>query len=781
MSVPLATIFKGDVTLEEGSDVTQFGYGDLTVYRKSIIQSTENSSFSNTSLGSLISYGGASIKKSICGFEDLNILYGITRLTETHIDTTNGPVTVTGGNKVDISVGATSQFVSTGGNLSLISLTQNLSLYGGKNSNDAVDIKATHLNGGITLLSGTNSGSISMITGTGGLSGTTSQGNITLTSNDAHTDIIVNSNSDIVPKNLSLILNGSNDSQLLLSSNGKNTSQQAILIKTTNVNGNIEISNSNGLINGVSNGSITQLSGSGGYTLRTNTGGSMNLTAQGAASFIRVKTDSQDQDLTISVDNETNSSLILQSYGTQDAIKINTLSNTGNIEISQPVGSSGYVGITTGSNGFYTMTQNGGSINMNAYGATSLYTNTTTGDNQHLTISVTGNTKSKVIIDSEGTDPDAILLQTNNSGGIYMNSDNTLQLESNTDIRIGTINVGTPVYIGSNNSTTIVNGDLIVQGETTTVNTNVLTVEDNIITVNSAPTGTSDGGIAIKRWQPANDTGIGDVVNDTAEVSGNVGISGNSITEVNLGSGVSNVNDYYKGWWIKITGGTGAPQVRKIKSYDGSTHIATIYDSNDQTDQLVLNNASPVEGMDFITILDNTSSYSLYPCHYVMSIWDESNDEFALVCSTSTTAENGGEWNPNISHYTNLHLNNLAASSIFASTINNSMADISTVVTLTDANTDPVTVMDFPFDYGIYLVFVKPQTNTTRSHSIFMIGRVNVSSIPGTIVRIISVKGAQNDQLDIQWRMGEKPELMYRTHPTDTSGTTNFKIKIVSL
>jgi len=780
MSVPLATIFKGDVTLEEGSDITQFGYGDLTVYRKTFIKSTENSSISNSSVGSLLVFGGASVHKTICGFQDLNILYGVTNLTETHIDTTNGPVTVTGGNKVDISVGAASQFVSTGGNLTLTSTNQIISLNGGKNSNDAVSIQATHLNGGITMLSGTNAGSINMITGSGGLSGTTSQGNITFTSNNAHTDIIVNSDSEPYPKNLSLVLNGTNDSQLLISSNGNSSSKPSILMKTTNSAGNIEISNSNGIANGLGTGSITQLSGSGGYLLRTNTGGSINLTAQAASSSFLVKTNSQDQDLIIGIDNETDSSLLLRSYGTgHDAIKLNTLSTGGSIEIVQRIGSNGYVGITTGSNGFSTTTQNGGSINMNAYGATSLYTNTTNADYQDLTVSVTGNTNSKVIIKSEGTANNAILLETNNSGGIYLNSQNTLQLESDNDIRIGTINTGTPVYIGSNTSTTIVNGDLIVQGETTTINTNVLTVEDNIITVNSAPIGTSDGGMAIKRWQPANNTGIGDVVNDTPDFSGIVGMSGNTITTVNLGSGASNVTDYYNGWWIKITNGTGSPQVRKIKSYDGTTHIATIYDTLDQTG--ILGNPSPVEGLDFITILDNTSEYSLYPCHYVMSIWDESNDEFALVCSNSSAPQDGGQWNPNISHYTNLHLNNLNASAIFASTINGSMADLTTTVTLTDANNDPVTINDFPYNYGIYLVFVKPESNTTRSHGIFMIGRVDVSVTPGTIVRIISVKGAQNDQLDIQWRMDEKPELMYRQHPSDITGTTRYKIKIVSL
>jgi len=776
MSVPLATIFKGDVTLENGSDVTQFGYGDLNVYRKCFINGTEDSSVFNSSLGSLFVYGGASISKTICGFQNLNILYGLTNLTETHIDTTNGPVTITGGNKVDISVGATSQFVSTGGNLNLISSSQTISLYGGNSSSNAVDIKATNINGGINMLSGINNGSISMISGAGGIEGTTSQGNITMTSNNANSNIIVNSDSDILPKNLNLIINGNNDSQLLLSSSGISLTKAAILLNTTNTAGNIQITNNNGL----GAGNITIKTGNNGFDLITNTGGTINITSQAAQTAILVKTNDQNQNLILGVDNVSNSSLVLRSAGTSDAILLQTTYTTGNIKITQPVGSTGYIGVTSGSNGISFLTQNGGSISMNAVGATSVYTNTTNGDYQDLTVSVTGNTNSRVIIKSSGTGYDAINLETNNGGGIYMNSQYNIQIESDNNINIGTINNGTPIYIGTNTSTTTINGDLIVKGTTTTVETNVLTIEDNIITVNNAPIGTGDGGIAIKRWQSANDTGIGDVINDTPELSGIVASTGNTSTTINLGLSASNVSDIYNGWWIKITSGTGSPQVRKIKSYDGSTKIATIYSTADQIG--VLDNILPIEGLDLSTILDSTSSYALYPCHYVMSIWDESNDEFAFVCSTSSAVEeNGSQWNPTIAHYANLHLNNLTANAIFASTINNSMADITTNVILSDANTNPVIISSFPYTYGVYLLFVKPLINTTRAHAIFMIGRVDESNTPGTIVRIISVKGAQYDQLDIQWRKNSNPELMYRQNPIDTSGTTTFKIKIVSL
>ena len=118
MSAPLSTIFHGDVTLEQGSDVTQFGWGDININRKCVINGTENSTC-NTD-GSLIVAGGVGITKTLNVHENLNVLYGVTRLTETHINTNNGPFTVTGGNTVFIQVGADAQFVSTAGNINLL-------------------------------------------------------------------------------------------------------------------------------------------------------------------------------------------------------------------------------------------------------------------------------------------------------------------------------------------------------------------------------------------------------------------------------------------------------------------------------------------------------------------------------------------------------------------------------------------------------------------------------------------------------------------------------------
>jgi hypothetical protein len=767
-SVPLATIFYGDVNVFQGSDVSQFGYGDININRKCIILGTENST-SNTD-GALVVSGGIGVTKTANFHENVNALYGITNLTETHIDTTNGPFTVTGGNAINMQVGPASQFVSTSGNISVISTTQSAQMYGGLNSGLAVDIKATDPAGGVHIMSGSGVGEVQLVSGAGGIHGTTSLGNITLTANGGSGGFVVNGNTD--NQNLTFALNGGMDSQINILSSGNNTTRSAINMQTTNSQGNITIANMQGL----GQGAIAILAGGGGFSTLTNTGGSISMVSQGAPSEYLVDSSGNNQNLTIGLNNPSNSSVVIQSAGTSSAIRLESTFTTGNIEIVQPELSQGKVDILTGIGGFSTTTRTGGSLLMNANGATSTYTNTTTADNQHLYINVTGDTDSRVIISSSGINNQAITLATTNaSGGILLNANGLVQLESQSvadGVRIATSNTGVPVYIGTPSSTTTVYGDLNVRGVTTTINSTVVTVDDNILVLNNAPSGTSDGGLAIKRYQNANDVGTGDVVIDTPEESGTCQNSGNSTTTIQLDMTASNTNDFYKGWWIKITSGTGANQVRRIKAYDGSTKIASIFSSADQT----TSNVVPVEGMDFSTILDGTSTYSLYPCHYVMNIWDESNNEFALVCSGTDPADA-----VSIAHYADLHVNDLTANALIANTINGSLADITSSVILNNSSSVPVTMSGFPNNYGIYLVFIKPATDTLRAHAIFMIGRVDAPSIPGTVIRTISVKGSLNDQLDMQWPANSMPQLFYRPFPNGLGGSTTYKVKIVSL
>lgn len=767
---PLATIFHGDVTVEEGSDYTQFGYGDLNVHRKLIVNGLENSNGS-PSVGSVLISGGVKIDQSLHVHGDLNVLYDQTRLTETHIDTTNGPTTITGGNKVDINVGTTSNFITTAGDLTMYSSAGSLKLYGGLNSISAIDISAKNSNGGITLMSGIDGG-IDIGVGTGNYKQTTSNGNTIITTNNGYGNFVVNSNSN--NQDLNIHLTGNTDSQIKIESSGNNTSKDAILINTTNDNGSITISNNNGL----GSGYLEQMVGSGGFYVTTNTSGPIAIIAQASTSEYLIKTNTAGNNMTIGLENCTDSALLIKSSGTnatRRALEIKTTCPGGSIYLTNPTqGSVGGVNIFSASSGLNCVTSNG-STSITTYSGTTSIVNETTLNNQDINISINGETDSKINITSDAPLQDAINLTTTNSGGILIDSDSLVSIQSN-DISDG-IKIGTdytiPISIGTALNTTTINGDLLVKGTTTTINTEVVTIKDNIIVVNNTPLSGSDGGMAIKRYQNANDDGSGDVVADTPEVTGNV-VNGGTITTVVLDSSASSSNNIYNGWWIKLNKGSNY-QVRRISSYDGATKTATIYSTSDQT--FTLGNPSPIEGMNFTQVPDDTWNYSLYPCHYVLSIWDESANQFVLMCASEST---NGMYE--FAHYTDLRLNKLIAQEINTTYINGSLADITTTVTLDDDSTSPVTITNFPSNikYGIYLVFVKPISITQRAHGIFMIGRANLNGTPGTVVRIISVRGINNEQLDIQWLADDWPQLFYRYKP-GIIGNTEYQIKMISL
>jgi len=336
--------------------------------------------------------------------------------------------------------------------------------------------------------------------------------------------------------------------------------------------------------------------------------------------------------------------------------------------------------------------------------------------------------------------------------------------------------------IGTNDSSVTIRGDLYVKGTTSTVNQQVVTIDDNIIVVNNSPYDLWDGGFAVKRYQTSNTSGSGAVVSDTPEATGLVGgITGN-LFEINLGANASNINDYYKGWWVKITSGTGQDQVRKIKSYDGTTNIATIYSDQDAADNPELH---PREGQDLVTPPDTSSAYALYPCQYVMNIWDESADQFAFVC-TPTNPSDPSTGNISINHYTNLRVNKIIANTVESEFINGVITDTIFDVTLDDSGAMIKTPLSgLSQNYGLYLIFVKPKTDISRAYGIFMIGRrgqeSGVDNVPGTIVRIISVKGRNGEHLDMDWPSNSYPNLYYRPSPGAQGNTTTYRVKVVSL
>ena len=171
-------------------------------------------------------------------------------------------------------------------------------------------------------------------------------------------------------------------------------------------------------------------------------------------------------------------------------------------------------------------------------------------------------------------------------------------------------------------------GDLTVQGTTTTIDTQTLVITDNFGEFNAGPTGSADSGVLFKRYQTISDAGTdGDVTGDAAEETGTAQ-AGGSATTIVLAAGANANNDYYNGWWIKITSGDASNNVRKIKSYVGSTRTATIFSAADETASA----QTPPTGADFTASPSATSVYELYDCSYGSMFFDESAMEFVFAC-----------------------------------------------------------------------------------------------------------------------------------------------------
>jgi len=199
----------------------------------------------------------------------------------------------------------------------------------------------------------------------------------------------------------------------------------------------------------------------------------------------------------------------------------------------------------------------------------------------------------------------------NVGGKLYIRS-----TDQSNDVSTGVLVISGGVGISKNlnvNGNTTINGDLYVNGTTTSLDTSNTVLKDNILVLNSAPSGLKDSGIIITRYQQDNNSGFGDIVNESTyidfQIPSQVGMTN---TQIKLQNTASAENDYYKNWWIKITSGFSNNQVRKITGYNGSTKIATL--SSAWTTQ------NPAEG-DIVF---------LYNRNYVGLVYNETDDIFVF-------------------------------------------------------------------------------------------------------------------------------------------------------
>lgn len=149
------------------------------------------------------------------------------------------------------------------------------------------------------------------------------------------------------------------------------------------------------------------------------------------------------------------------------------------------------------------------------------------------------------------------------------------------DVSSGSVLIAGGVGVSGNLNVlgnTVVNGNLTVNGTTTAVDTTNTVINDNLLLLNSGPSGSRDSGVIVQRYQTENDTGSGDVVGDTLYTTDVLPIQSGSVTstQVQLSVSASAQDNFYVGWWIKVASGFSVNQVRKIISYVGATRIATL-------------------------------------------------------------------------------------------------------------------------------------------------------------------------------------------------------------
>jgi hypothetical protein len=478
----------------------------------------------------------------------------------------------------------------------------------------------------------------------------------------------------------------------------------------------------------------------------------------------------------------------------------------------------------------------------------------------------------KMTLQSDGTAVDTFTVSTP-SGGVLVDAVKVISLQT-TDtvngIKLATVTSGVPVTIGTATSLTTIVGDLLVNGTTTSVNTQVTLVTDNTIVLNAANGELGlDAGVLTRRFQTANGASTGDVItlNTYVQERGTFPNTGHSTPgTLTLAPFASATNDFYKGWWIQITAGVGSGQVRRIKSYVGATKVATLYVTADNTSQPTLF----TDGLDLVTVPDNTSSYRLHSSPYIGSFYSESNDQwtFSTLAQPTDPISTAGVSSANVQQYQNIKTGSIAVAgktyrnceavnanttdlkiSLEAHTlvagdrvkltdsfnitaaVADGMYTISSVdsthiyitlgaavVTSTDSSITVYIYKDSsinvnviaPFDpeypivipglsstediiiprlstayfninitalYGSYLILVSDLNNTDGASAVFS---VSSSGAGGSVSRISSSKGAQNQRLDVKWDTGSKVQI----HHAPASGTAGaaytYRVRIIT-
>lgn len=760
----LQTLYYGDLNLLTGTPET--GVGDFWLQGRITSLSAESCVGVNT--GSIVTVGGIGVGENLFVGNALTTI-GTTTLNKTTIHTDNGTLDVTGVNGMLATVDGNIRLKSTTGTVTLETLNAPCTITSSFASATAVNVVSTAPSGGVIVQSG-STGRVALYSGTQGLIGTSTDGLISFTSTSGPMNLTVVGSS--AARTLGLTVDGIGASQLLCSSSGTGAdASSAIRLTSTNTAGSIYIDNAGG----TGTGTISLLTGSGGSLVQT-AGGHLRLYAVDNKFTLRSTSTTTPFTSIVGVYGATTNTLRLLSEGTASAIEVSATALTGNISLTTATGGTGKVivassGLQSTISGNTTLTTDGGVCSI---------VNHTTLANNNINISVLNSTNSSLNLLSEGTSSTGAIKIAATNGGIDVTSAGriSMQTPSSSGIMIGTTS-SVPILIGAPGNTTTFYGDVNILGLTTTVKSTNVTIDDNIIQLNNGPSGTANAGIAMKRYQTANNTNLGDVITDVA-VNNNNGTfrtaQGGTSTTIILNSADSAVDGTYNGYWIRIISGTGSGQVRRIKSYLQSSNTATIYTTADQTDPAVLNSVVPVEGMNFTTTPSSSSVYGLYNNGWVCTIWDTQRNEVANVFSPFP--DRLLSQNPT---YANTHCGTIVAKEAIVSKINGGNADYATTVSLNDNSAGVVPVSGMPTS-GVFFVLVQPVTATgTRPNAIFACTKVSPTStsdvprISGGSIYVGLLSG--NANLRMTWPSNTGPMLGY--DKAIGSGTTDYIVKII--
>lgn len=719
---------------------------------------------------------------------------GLTDLDETTITTNDGQFTVSGTNKIefDISGGATSSIEFTAEDLSFFRTTAGTLTFEATatDSNGKVNIIAAGTGPNSILVDAQNTTSGQITLQSAGAD-TGSDAIKILASNTTDGNILVQANGNYAANNpaIKLFAQNSTSGQILIESAGDDASSDAVFINATGT-----------------------------------TGGNVSILAAGS---------------------------------TVPAILADATSNLGKILVRSAGDSSSENSIEL----LATATSQGNIL---------VQANGTSSTTPSIKLFADNDTSGQILLESDGNISNAIRILADNAtaGGIDIDATGLIAIDTtsvSSGITIATATAGVPVVIGTLTSLTTIAGDLLVQGTTTTINTETLTVEDNIVLLNSGNGEMGiDAGIVVRRFQTANDAGTGDVVSGPVPIQESGEFQAGSATPGTLVLSVfsSDSDDFYNGWWIKITSGTGIDQVRRIKTYVGATKTATLYVSADNTSEFY-------DGLDLTTAPSATDTYNLYNDTHQMSYYDESMDTWtfanvakipdAISAPGISTADiqnyqqvssgaievfpqvyrnahgtasgttitftllqhqitvgdmvkitDSADFTPSIpsGNYTVLTVPSVDTFTIAVPSSTTSIAASSATLTLQETSSitvnviksqDPTLSINFP-DLTSYQDIVIPKTSTafffvnlaTNTYGALMIyigdldpnGSFGVfsacrsnSSNNGTVSRLSSAKGGDNQRIDVEWNDGEVVKI--RQKPAGSgAGSYTYRVRV---